>query len=54
MLDIIFNVGGAVTCKPYITRKVLHENEFNYSILENSRNKLQEYAIKYMGFHLRN
>jgi len=39
----------------FIIRKVLNENELNYSVLENSRHDLQECAIKNKrGFHLRN
>jgi len=34
--------------------KVLNENELNYSVLESSRNNLQECAIKSMKFHSRN
>ena len=35
------NVDGSVIFKPdIITRKVLNENELNYSVLESSRDKL--------------
>jgi len=35
------------------TQKVLREMVLNYSVLENSRDELQEYVIKNSGFHLK-
>jgi len=37
-----------------ITQKVLERKILYYNVLENSRDKLQECAIKSRGFHLRN
>jgi len=37
-----------------ITRKVLNEKIFYYSVLESSRDNLQAYAMKNKGFHLKN
>jgi len=37
-----------------ITQKVLEGKIFYYSVLESSRDKLQEYVIKNRGFCLRN
>ena len=37
-----------------MTRKVLSEKMFNYSVLESSRGKLQEYAKVYRVSHLKN
>ena len=34
--------------------KVPNEKILNYSVLESSRGKLQEYAMKNGGFHLKN
>jgi len=36
------------------TRKVTKGKILNYSVLESLPDKLQEYAIKSRGFHLRN
>jgi len=46
------NVGDIVSFKPY-NSKSIHEKLFYYSVLENSRNVLQEYAIKNREFHLK-
>jgi len=37
-----------------ITQKVLEGKIFYYSVLESSRDKLQECVMKNKGFHLRN
>jgi len=37
-----------------ITRKVLNEKIFYYSVLESSWGNLQEYVIKNRGFRLKN
>ena len=47
------NANDTVTFKPYNSQSTSEET-FYYSVSENSRSKLQEYAMKYMGFHLRN
>jgi len=46
----------AVYCNSssFIIREVRNEKIFYYSVLESSRDKLQEYAMKNGDFHLRN
>jgi len=42
---------GSVVLASLITRKVLNEKIFHYSVLESSQSKLQEHVMKNGGFY---
>ena len=52
--DISYFILKNVITKFKLTREILNKNILHYSVLESSRDKLQEYVIKSIEFRLKN